>query len=91
MSESKTSQATSPIETIRAACHKHTTEQLKKIATVSTNQIKVMSEMNKVTQSLSTSQAMVADLRSVRAAAIDVIVERLGEFAGDRFMDELGL
>ena len=71
------------IETLRAASRKHTTDQLKEIALLLTNQISSALSIN--------SNARLDDARSVRAAAIDVIIERLGEDAGDKFMTELGL
>ncbi len=91
MSETKTSQATSQIEILRHASRGYDTKELKKIATMTTKQIKVLSELVLEFPANDSNKKNVAGLRSVRAAIIDVIVERLGEDAGDRFMDELGL
>ena len=91
MTNTKTNQATNQIETLRAATRKHTTEQLKEIARVSTNQITTLDELATKFPKNESNTEKARDLRTVLAAIIDVIIERLGEDAGDKFMDELGL
>ena len=79
------------IETLRHAARGYETKALKSIASMSTKQINVLSELILEFPENDSNREKVAGLRSVRAAAIDVIIERIGEVAGDFFMDELGL
>lgn len=73
----KTNQ-TSPMETLRAASRKQCNENLKEIVHLTTKRLNAGEYVGEGHR----------DLRSVRAAAIDVIVERLGEDAGDQLMDD---
>ena len=91
MTDTKTKKATKKIETLRHACRGYDTKELKKIATMTTKQIKVLSELVLEFPANDSNKEKVAGLRSVRAAIIDVYAERHGLEAADLIMDQLGL